>query len=102
MDAGVAVFQGGSVKQIIKKIKLISFVLTDYILLTETPLRLNLTGFQPGLDWIFDVKFWLTKPKKGEVKTDYTEICFIIIIDNTKWRNDYYGSRTYRMYSCRR
>ena len=40
----------------------------DYILLTETPSRLNLTGFQPGLDGIPNVKFWTPKPKKGEVK----------------------------------
>ncbi len=40
----------------------------DYILLTETPSRLNLTGFQPGLDRVPDVKFWAPKPKKGEVK----------------------------------
>ena len=38
-------------------------MLVDYILLTETPSRLNLTGFQPGLDW--DVKFGSPKPKKG-------------------------------------
>ena len=42
--------------------------MTDYVLLTKTPSRLNLTGFQPGLDWPSDAQFWSPKPKKGEVK----------------------------------
>lgn len=58
----------GSVKRIMKKSPPLSLVLTDYILPTETPSRLNLTGFQPGLDWVADIKFWSLKPKKGEVK----------------------------------
>ena len=51
-----------------EKITPFSFGLSNSILLTETPSRLNLTGFQPGLDWIPEVKFWSVKPKKGEVK----------------------------------
>ena len=51
-----------------EKIEPLSLMLVDYILLTETPSRLNLTGFQPGLDWVPDVKFGSPKPKKGEVK----------------------------------
>jgi hypothetical protein len=43
-------------------------VLTKYILLTETPSRLNFTGFQPGLDRFSNVKLRSPKPKKGEVK----------------------------------
>lgn len=42
--------------------------LTDCTLLTKAPSRLNLTGFQPGLDWPPGAKFWSPKPKKGEVK----------------------------------
>ena len=51
-----------------EKIEPLSLTEADYILLTETPSRLNLTGFQPGLDWVPDVKIWSPKPKKGEVK----------------------------------
>ena len=43
-------------------------MLTDYILLTEPPSRLNLTGFQIGLGWFSNVKLRSPKPKKGEVK----------------------------------
>ena len=59
----------GSVKRIKKKLSLFSLVPTKYILLTETPSRLNFTGFQPDLDWASDVKFWSSKPKKGEIKS---------------------------------
>jgi hypothetical protein len=58
----------GSVKRIKKKLSLFSLVLTKYILLTETPSRLNFTGFQPGLDRFSNVKLRSPKPKKGEVK----------------------------------
>ena len=51
-----------------EKINPFSFGLSNSILLTETPSRLNLTGFQPGLDWIPEVKFGSIKQKKGEVK----------------------------------
>ena len=51
-----------------EKIEPLSLVAVDYILLTETPSRLNLTGFQPGPDWFSDVKFGAPKLKKGEVK----------------------------------
>ena len=51
-----------------------SLVLTKYILLTETPSRLNFTGFQPGLDWFSNVKLRSPKPKKGEVKAIYPGI----------------------------
>ena len=51
-----------------EKIASFSFGLTDFILLMESPSRLNLTGFQPGLDRSSNAKFWSLKPKKGEVK----------------------------------
>ncbi|NBI88701.1 hypothetical protein D3Z47_21970 [Lachnospiraceae bacterium] len=34
------------------------------ILLTKTLSRLKLTGFQPGLDRVFGVKFWLNERKR--------------------------------------
>lgn len=58
----------GSVKRIKKKLSLFSLVPTKYILLTETPSRLNFTGFQPGLDWFSNVKLRSPKPKKRKVK----------------------------------
>ena len=51
-----------------------SLVLTKHILLTETPSRLNFTGFQPGLDGVSNVKLRSSKPKKGEVKAIYPRI----------------------------
>lgn len=51
-----------------EKIVSLSVGLADYILLTKTPSRLNLAGFQPDLDWLSDVKLGVIKPKKGEVK----------------------------------
>ena len=54
----------GSVKPVMKKSPPFSVGLTDYILLTETPSRLNFTGFQPGLDWVSEVKIGLIKPKE--------------------------------------
>lgn len=40
----------------------------DHILLTEILSRLNITGFQPGLDKLSDVKSGSVKPKKEKVK----------------------------------
>ena len=57
----------GSVKRIKKKLSLFSLVPTKYILLTETPSRLNFTGFQPGLDWFSNVKLRSFQSKKGRV-----------------------------------
>ena len=54
----------GSVKPVMKKSPPFSVGLTDYILLTDPPSRLNFTGFQPGLDWVSEVKIGLIKPKE--------------------------------------
>ena len=51
-----------------EKIVSLSVGLADYILLTKTPSRLNLAGFQLDLDCFSDVKFEVSKPKKGEIK----------------------------------
>lgn len=47
-----------------EKIVPLFLVLTNYILLTKSLPNLNLTSFQPGLDWIPDIKFSSSKPKK--------------------------------------
>ena len=51
-----------------EKIELLSLVLTNNILFTKTPSRRNLTGFQPDLDCVPDVKFESPKPKKGDIR----------------------------------
>ena len=41
------------------------------------PLWLNLTGFQPGLDWFSNVKLRSHKQKKGEVKAYSPELLIL-------------------------
>ena len=53
-------------------------MLTDYILLTEPPSRLNLTGFQIGLGWFSNVKLRSPEQKKGEVKAYSPELLILL------------------------